>query len=1089
MTECKSRTRNGWRLTRCNRMFATYPVPSRRHMRAPPGLTSGLFAGRYAIERLLGEGATATVHLARDTERGISVAVKVLRPELVESAATDRFLKEIRRTTRLHHPHILPVLDSGEYEGQPYVVFPYMEGGTLRTRLRREHQLDLLDALAIAQTIGEALDYAHARGLIHRDVKPENILFTNGQAVLGDFGIAHVMETVYGEATSSSGVIRGTVAYMSPEQAAGSRDCDGRSDIYSLACVIYEMITGMQAFIGPTPQSVIAQRFAFTPREVRVYRPTAPPAIEAVFAKAFAMVPTDRYQTAGELVRALREGVTPALSRTVEGSPKPAGHVAPWKRWQLISTSMFAVALAAVIGAMAIHRVRTNIGDTRLQGTSAGTPLDAERFAVLPVETDHGTTPTVDVAELLRESLRRWHGITLVDAFQIRDAIARDSGRLSHERNPRRIAATLGAGRYVRTQTSRLGDSLSVRAALFDTWTGSLLAEKGIRLATSFARADSRMAVLADSLLFHVGTVRRFVEPGGTRSFAARQAYLRGHAALTRWDLPTADSEFAAAVDDDPQYTQAHLWLAQVRNWKGEPSARWRFAAERAAAIRSRMSRRDSLLSTALLSLASGRREEACRYWTTLTLLDTYDFAAWYSLGNCLAFDSAVVRDGRGQWRFRSSYRRALDAYEQAFRLLPSIHRSFRGGSFEDVQRLLKTSQNSLRAGRALPPDTTRFVAYPAWMGDSLGFVPLPVEQIEAAGASGTLPATVNEAVLHQRRRFYEIATMWRAAYPNSPDALHAVAASLDLLGDVSAFDSLRAARRLATDADDRMRIGVLEVWMRVKVGIPSNLRILRDARALADSLLKTYRPSTAGEARLLGSLAALLGKADLAASYAKIAETNAAPPAVVATAAALVAYAAFGGPSDSLRQLERRIGRLVVTNIVEADRAKAQFQWLLRAALLAVPSYRFDELPGIPDKTMHAQLLAAWQAHDLALAHRVLGNVRQVRRAGALRASDLTTDALYFEAAILASLGDQRGAISWLDPTLDSLSLAASGTLADGVRAAALVRAMTLRAELAYQAGDSRTARKWAAAVVLLWSDADPFLTPRLNRIRRLMM
>jgi serine/threonine-protein kinase len=150
-----------------------------------------------------------------------------------------------------------------------------MEQGTLR--LKRERQMELNDAIAIVQTVGEALDYAHARGLIHRDVKPENILFSNGQAFLDDFGIAHALEAVYGEGSTSSGIIRGTPAYMSPEQAAGSKNYDGRSDIYSLGCVFYEMITGMPAFMGPTPQSVIAQRFAFPPREVRVYRPTAPP--------------------------------------------------------------------------------------------------------------------------------------------------------------------------------------------------------------------------------------------------------------------------------------------------------------------------------------------------------------------------------------------------------------------------------------------------------------------------------------------------------------------------------------------------------------------------------------------------------------------------------------------------------------------------------------------------------------------------------------------------------------------------------------------------------------------------------------------
>ena len=296
-------------------------------MRGPPNVLPGLFAGRYAIERVIGQGATAIVHLARDTQSGIAVALKILRPELVESAASKRFLTEIRRTTALQHPHILPVLDSGDQDGQLYFALPYMEGGTLRQLLKQERNLGFERVVEIARPIAEALDYAHGKGLIHRDVKPENILFTNGQAVLGDFGIARALDLSGGGdfSSTSKNTVRGTPAYMSPEQAAGGTDLDGRSDIYSLACVIYEMITGMQAFIGPTPESVIAQRFAFAPREVRVYRPSAPKSVDDVLGKAFAMIPADRYQSAGAMVEGLEAAVSNhRVGATVEPRSSPA---------------------------------------------------------------------------------------------------------------------------------------------------------------------------------------------------------------------------------------------------------------------------------------------------------------------------------------------------------------------------------------------------------------------------------------------------------------------------------------------------------------------------------------------------------------------------------------------------------------------------------------------------------------------------------------------------------------------------------------------------------------------------------------------
>src|SRR5215210_3858176 len=198
---------------------------------------------RYLIERELGRGGMAIVYLAHDQKHGRPVAVKVLRPELASSIGPERFLREIQMAARLTHPHILPLHDSGEVEGLLYYVMPYIEGESLRDRLQREHRLDLDQALELGREVADALDYAHQHGVVHRDIKPENILIANGQAVVADFGIARALSSA--ELLTEAGMAVGTPMYMSPEQAAGDPDLNGRSDIYSLGCVLFEALTGV----------------------------------------------------------------------------------------------------------------------------------------------------------------------------------------------------------------------------------------------------------------------------------------------------------------------------------------------------------------------------------------------------------------------------------------------------------------------------------------------------------------------------------------------------------------------------------------------------------------------------------------------------------------------------------------------------------------------------------------------------------------------------------------------------------------------------------------------------------------------------
>ncbi|MEO8226682.1 MAG: protein kinase [Gemmatimonadota bacterium] len=332
-------------------------------------------APHYTIERELGRGGMATVYLARDVRHDRRVALKVLHRDLASALGPERFQREIRLAAGFQHPHILPIHDSGDTAGRLWFTMPFVEGESLRDRLDREKQLPVADAMRIAHEVADALDYAHRHGVIHRDIKPENILLSGDHALVADFGIARARAVAGDERLTETGIAVGTATYMSPEQAAGEREIDGRSDVYSLATVLYEMLAGQPPFTAATAQAAIARRFTETAKPVTEWREAVSPPVAAAVHRALSRTPADRFSTAGEFSRAL-SAPAPAESAAAAAVTTAAPTAALSRQWLLPALGALALAVLAVAGVLfSTHRPR-----------SASAPSGPRLLAVLPFE-------------------------------------------------------------------------------------------------------------------------------------------------------------------------------------------------------------------------------------------------------------------------------------------------------------------------------------------------------------------------------------------------------------------------------------------------------------------------------------------------------------------------------------------------------------------------------------------------------------------------------------------------------------------------------------------------------------------------------
>ncbi len=554
---------------------------------------------RYRVEREIGRGGMATVHLARDLKHDRPVALKVLRPEVAADLGLERFLREIRLAAQLHHPHILPVYDSGTLDAGPgptgpYYVMPFIEGESLRSRLDREGRLPVADALLIAREVAEALDYAHRRHILHRDIKPENILLEEGHALVADFGIARAIGAAGEAQLTGAGLAVGTPAYMSPEQVVGRTDLDGRTDVYSLACVLFEMLAGEPPFSGGNVATILTQRLIEDPPRLATLRPGIPAAVEEAVNRGLAREPAERAETAGAYARLLASAVTADVRPTAprvgqESSDRsiavlPFVNLSPDPENEYFSDGMTEEIISALSQVPGL-RVTARSSAFALKGKSLDARAIGKRLKVRSLlegsvrkvgDRIRISTQLIDAVE----GYQVWSQVfdrTLADVFAVQDELARAiAGALTQ-----RVTGS-SSGPLVAPQTT---DLEAYTLYLRGNWFVNQRSVDGMRTAIDyFEQAIDRdqSYALAHAGLANCWAMRGFDEYG---DLPPREAMPRAKAAVRQalqldpllagahrwqgvvtmlydWDWAAAEAAFRRALELGPDDPMSLMWYA-----------------------------------------------------------------------------------------------------------------------------------------------------------------------------------------------------------------------------------------------------------------------------------------------------------------------------------------------------------------------------------------------------------------------------------------------------------------------------------------------------------------------------------------------
>lgn len=672
-------------------------------------------ADRYAIQREIGRGGMATVYLAEDLKHHRQVAVKVLHPELGRVVGADRFLREIDIAAHLVHPHIVTLLDSGEAEGLLFYVMPWIEGASLRERLEAKTKLPIGETLQIGQDVASALAYAHRRGVVHRDVKPGNVMFSEGQAVVTDFGVAKAIGGTAGPSITGTGLVIGSPAYMSPEQAAGE-DVDGRSDVYSLGCLLFECLSGRPPFTGPSVQAVLARHMTEEPADVRELRPDTPAALAEAIERALRKSPETRFASAAEMESLLRRlpppparGVTGAIGARLRRPSRWLG--ALWStRWVRVALLALGLGLIGTLG-VAIRQSALDPGEG-VSGEPGG-PKSALATWLLPGLRALGgdAEESRQAGELslhLESVMRGLDRVALVGSAELRSGLQRlglePGDRLSAEEAA--SLSTMFGGHFVAYGTLiDRGDSVTV---VLDTYDGE--ASRSLP-PTQLSWPAADLAGLACELAARLLSGLEAAAGGercaylGLAAPAALQEYVRGLQQLYEWRFATSRTHLEAAVRADSSFSLPYYYLALALEWEEEsnPFRTPRFGdstralASRAARLAEDQS--DLLGQNDFLRLRAYDALLREEYGTARALLGTVlelaprDFEALFLLGTVEFRDRGLEVGEDGAPKPRHNPNEAVRAYRTAVETRPGFHLGY-GELFRLYREVIDFSLN-----------------------------------------------------------------------------------------------------------------------------------------------------------------------------------------------------------------------------------------------------------------------------------------------------------------------------------------------------------------------------------------------------------
>jgi tRNA A-37 threonylcarbamoyl transferase component Bud32 len=503
---------------------------------------------RYTLGSELGRGGMSVVYRARDLRHNRDVAVKILRPELSATLGPQRFVREVQIASRLQHPHILPLYDSAEAAGLLYYVMPCVEGESLGQRLGREQELPITEAVRIAREVGAALSYAHEQGIVHRDIKPGNILLSSGIAMVADFGVARAMVEAAEDRMTDSAITVGTPGYMSPEQAGGEQRLDGRSDVYSLGCVLFEMLAGEPPFTGPTPKAVLARHMQQPPPSLRVVRPTVPEPLQAAIERALAKSPADRFRTAADFVAALE-----AAEKAARDTPPPT----PVTGWKTI-----AAAGAMVAGALAIWLA-----------FQPAASFDQNKVVVFPV-VERGFPPGdtgagYNVALVIEAALEHTHPLKWIDGWSRLDPRLRTSAALVTPGVARGIAKNQHARYFIDGAVRRHADSVTLILRLNDAVGDSLIAQSSAAGKVDLTPPHQLGLIAIRRLLPTILDPGRRIDltPLSERRAASVALWIQGEREYRRARFAEAFDFYLRAVAEDSALAFAAIKGAQAAHW------------------------------------------------------------------------------------------------------------------------------------------------------------------------------------------------------------------------------------------------------------------------------------------------------------------------------------------------------------------------------------------------------------------------------------------------------------------------------------------------------------------------------------------